>query len=502
MNRWMCRTLAAFLTCFLLPAWAAAGLREDIERAVRTGDLGSATVGVSVREAGPGTPLAELDADRLFIPASNMKLLTTGAALHTLGEDFRFHTQLLLDDDKLIAVGDGDPAFGDPELLAEMESADGVGLDAEAFLDLWVQPLVGAGVEQVSALLVDDRIFDREFVHSTWPRDQLKRRYCAQVAGLSFHLNVLHFFPKPRPGQRPSVQDVLPRTDWMQIRNQATSRDGVHDHNDVWIARRLGTNELTFYGNVRHPYRTNPVPVTIHDVPDFFATLLADRVREAGIEVQTVGLVDPDAPESEGRIIAPVIYTPISTIVTRCNRDSENLYAECLLKRMGHALTGQPGSWLNGAAIVRHVVHERLDDPALSSRLAVADGSGMSRDNRVAPALLTAWLNSFHNDERLGAIFLDSLAVGGESGTLRRRTTLHTSRLHGAIVRAKSGYINGVSCLSGYVTVSDGRRRCFCVMINDLNRPVRRAKKLQADIVRMIARDMIETEAPVQLGGG
>jgi D-alanyl-D-alanine carboxypeptidase/D-alanyl-D-alanine-endopeptidase (penicillin-binding protein 4) len=503
MNRWMRRTFAALFACLLFPAWAAAGLPEDIERAIRTTDLGGAAVGVSVREAGPGTPLAELDAETPLIPASNMKLLTTGAALHTLGEGFSFHTQLLLDGDRLIVVGDGDPAFGDPDLLADMKSAEGAGLDVEGFLDLWVQPVVQAGVERICELLVDDRVFDREFVHPTWPRDQLNRRYCAQVAGLSFHLNVLHFYPKPRPGQRPSLHDVLPKVDWMQIRNQATSRDGVHDQNDVWIARRIGTNELIFYGNVKHPYRTNPVPVTIHDVPDFFATLLADRLRKAGIDVQTTGVVEPDAPASDGRLIAPVIYTPISTIVTRCNRDSENLYAECLLKRMGHALTGQPGSWLNGAAIVRHVVHERLDDPALSSLLAVADGSGMSRDDRIAPALLTAWLNSFHNDERLGAIFLDSLAVGGESGTLsRNRPGLQTSRLDGAIVQAKSGYINGVSCLSGYVTASDGRRRCFSIMVNDLKAPVRRAKDLQADIVRMIALDMTETEVPAQLGGG
>lgn len=501
MNRWTRWTLAALLTWFSLAAWATAGLRENIERAIRTTDLGGAAVGVSVREAGPGTPVAEIDAGQLMIPASNMKLLTTGAALHTLGADFRFQTQLLLDGERLIVVGDGDPAFGDPILLAEMRSADGLELDVEGFLDLWVQAVAQAGVEHIGRLLVDDRVFDREFVHATWPRDQLNQRYCAQVSGLVFHLNVLRFYPQPRPGQRPSVQSVQPKADWIQIRNRATSRDGVNDHNDVWIARKLGTNELTFYGNVKHPYRTNAVPVTVHDMPQFFATLLADRLRKAGIEVEATGLVEPDAPDSDGRIIAPVIYTPITTVIARCNRDSQNLYGECLLKRMGHSLTGQPGSWLNGAAIVRHVVHERLDDPALSSRLIVADGSGMSRENRIAPTLLTAWLNSFHNDERLGAIFLDSLSVGGESGTLsRNRPGLHTSRLDGAIVQAKSGYINGVSCLSGYITVPDGRRRCFSIMVNDLKAPVRRAKDLQAGIVQMLAEDMID--APVQLGGG
>jgi len=501
MNRLTRWNLAALLVWLALAASAAAGLREDVERAIRTTDLGGATVAVSVREAGPGAPLVDIAAGRLMIPASNMKLLTTGAALHTLGPSFRFQTRLLLDGETLIVVGDGDPAFGDPNLLTEMQVGEEIGMDLESFLDLWVQPLVQAGIDHISEVVVDDRVFDREFVHETWPRDQLNRRYCAEVSGLAFHLNVLHFYPEPRDGQRPSVRNSQPKVDWIPIRNQATSRNGVHDNDNIWIARRFGTNELTFYGNVRHPYRANPVPVTVHDMPDFFGRLLADRLRAAGIEVDTTRLIEADAPDSTGQPIAPVIYTPLSTVITRCNRDSQNLYAECLLKRMGYALTGQPGSWLNGAAIVRHVAHERLDDPALSASLIVADGSGMSRANRVAPTQLTAWLNSFHNDERLGAIFLESLSVGGETGTLsRHRPGLHTDRLHGAIVQAKSGYINGVSCLSGYITMPPGRRRCFSIMVNDLKAPVRRAKDLQDTVVQMIAADMVE--APVQLGGG
>ena len=88
----------------------------------------------------------------------------------------------------------------------------------------------------------------------------------------------------------------------------------------------------------------------------------------------------------------------------------------------------------------------------------------------VSPATVTAWLNSFHNDECHGALFIESLAVGGETGTLARR--LRTAGLHGATVRAKSGYINGVSCLSGFVTTADGRRRCFSIMVNDLTAPL------------------------------
>jgi len=186
------------------------------------------------------------------------------------------------------------------------------------------------------------------------------------------------------------------------------------------------------------------------------------------------------------------VQTSIETAVTRCNRDSENLYAEAVLKRIGNELTGQPGSWLYGGSILRIVAFERLGDPSLTTRLTVSDGSGLSRDNRVPPETLTAWLCSMANDEQLSDVFLGSLAVGGVSGTLDDR--LATARLDGAVVHAKTGYIRGVSCLSGYVTASDGHRRCFSIMINGLKAPLAHAKQLQDRIVAAIAEDMSQPE--------
>jgi D-alanyl-D-alanine carboxypeptidase/D-alanyl-D-alanine-endopeptidase (penicillin-binding protein 4) len=487
------RLFASLSLALLLASAAAAGLRDDVYEIVQSTDLGGATVGVSVVEAGSGGTLVEINADQPFIPASNMKVLTSGAALHTLGPDFRFETKLLLDGDRLIIVGDGDPAFGDPTLLSAMTDEDGVPLDCERFLQLWVGPVAAADVKEIRELVVDDRVFDRQFVHPSWDRKQLNLKSFAEPAGLSFHLNMLYFYPEPRRGERPAISSFEPHADWLRIRNRATS--AADDRNSAWIARRFWTNELTMYGNVKSAYRT-PLRVTVHDMPTFFGRLLADRLEDAGLTVHTVRAADPMEARPEGDAIGPVIYTPIASVVTRCNRDSQNLYAESLLKRMGHEMTGQPGSWLNGSSIVRHVIHERLERPDLVHVVRIADGSGLSRDNRVAPAVLCAWLNSLHDDERLGEVFLQSLAVGGETGTLGpgRRDNLSTARLGGAIVHAKSGYINGVSCLSGYVTGSAGRCCCFSILVNDIKGSTWAAKAMQDRIVKAIA-DEISTPA-------
>jgi len=490
--------VAAILLVHLIALAATASVQVEIERAVKAVPMKTATVGISVRDANSRATLADINASMSMIPASNMKLLTTGAALHVLGPDYTFDTKLLRDGDRLIVVGSGDPAFGDPHLLALMSANGSRGIGIEQFLDFWVQPVVQSGMTHISELIIDDRVFDREYVHSTWPIEQLNRRYCAEVAGLNFHLNVLHFFPRPTAnGGRPDISNFEPFAPWLDVGNSATSRTGKDDPNSVWIARPNGTNALRVYGNVKHTYRV-AVPVTIHDMPTFFGRLLADRLQAAGVKVDSVRLAHEHEPSPNGKPIAPMISTPLATIVERCNRDSQNLYAEAMLKRVGGILTQQPGSWVNGSAMIRHAAHERLGSPSLAASIIVADGSGLSRDNRVSPATLTAWLNTFHADEDLERVFYESLAVPGQDGTLRTR--FRSADLHGMEVHAKSGYINGVSCLSGYVTAPDGRRRSFSVMVNDIPDPstLRRARELQEQIVLILARDLAAVE--VRLG--
>ncbi|HRP61858.1 MAG TPA: D-alanyl-D-alanine carboxypeptidase, partial [Phycisphaerales bacterium] len=117
-------------------ASASGGLQAEVERAIRSTPLKNAVVGVSIRDADSRTSLVSVGASRPMIPASNMKLLTTGAAMHVLGADFHFTTRLLRDGDRLIVIGDGDPAFGDPTLL-EMTTVDGqTGISVEQFLKL------------------------------------------------------------------------------------------------------------------------------------------------------------------------------------------------------------------------------------------------------------------------------------------------------------------------------------------------------------------------------
>ncbi|MCH8823358.1 MAG: D-alanyl-D-alanine carboxypeptidase/D-alanyl-D-alanine-endopeptidase [Planctomycetes bacterium] len=496
------RNLRSFIfTSFVLltvAAQAVADLRDDVLLAIRVADFRDATVGVSVRDAESGSELVSINADDLMIPASNLKLFTTGAALHVLGPQFEFKTQLLLDGDKLIVVSDGDPGFGDPQLLRIMAHDGITGYDVEQFMAIWVDSVVEAGIKVISEVVVDDRVFDRNFIHPDWPKDQLERHYCAQVSGLNFHLNVFYFYPRLSNKVRPNINYYFPKAPWLEIINRGTTRRGPDERDSAWVSRKPGTNDLTFHGNVKGTYR-KPVRVTCNNMPDFFAHLLMDRLQKAGVQVSAARTIMSHETKSQGQQIGPVILTPISTVITRCNRESVNLYAEALLKRVGHEVTNEPGSWENGTAIVRHTIHNRLGNPNLAKQIRISDGSGLSRDNRVAAQTMTAWLNTFHHDEIAGEMFIKSIAIAGREGTVRNRFR-NEEDLHGAEVRAKSGYINNVSCLSGYVTMPDGQRKSFSILVNGLrgNDALSHAKKMQERIVSAIAWNMAGAVVQIQ----
>jgi D-alanyl-D-alanine carboxypeptidase/D-alanyl-D-alanine-endopeptidase (penicillin-binding protein 4) len=500
-------TSAAVIAALVVAvAPATADLAADIQRAVRAANLKKAKVSIHVRDTANDRVLFDLEGERPMIPASNNKLLTTGAFLHAFGPDFAFRTRMLRATDDIIVLGDGDPAFADPEMLAQVTwpGPDGTtrtGLDVEQFLTIWIDALKAEGVTSIDELIIDARIFDAVAYHPNWPKDQFKEDYCAEVWGLNFHANLLHVWPRPRAGGPADVSRIAPSAPWVVKTNNTTSRVGAQDRHNFWINRAPTENMFTFSGNVKTA-ATSPVPVTLHNVPVFFGQVFADRLRSAGIPVRIARVAsDSDPSFTEGIPVGPEVRTPVATVLYRANTDSDNLYAESLVKRLGRAASKSPGSWRNGTAAVRHAVAERLSDPSLASTAAPDDGSGLSRENRVSAAALTAWLTSFAQDELLRAPFIDSLAVGGKTGTVRKR--FREIERTGCIVQCKTGYIRGVSTLSGYVTAPDGRRIAFSVLCNELvaGDSVAQARALQEKVVAAIAEELAATKPSARAAG-
>ncbi len=468
--------IAPALLALLSPIAALAqDLNNQIEILLSHAQLGSSRVGVFIQDVDSGETLGAVNETESFMPASNMKLITTGAALTVLGPEFAFRTELRRAGDTLMVIGSGDPAMGDPVLLSDMQ------ISVEDLLDQWVDATRRSGDTPPTSLVVDARVFDRQMVHPSWPVEQLNRWYAAEVSGLNFYTNVLSFYLSKRSLNEPPGLTLEPTVPWIHVDNRARSVN--RGQNTVWVARPASSNAMTIYGNLRQSLHS-PIRVALHDPPTFFGNLLAKRIEAARLGLLTVRLAEADEILPAGELLA-VVQTPMSTVLRRCNVDSQNLYAEALLKRIGHDVTSLPGSFANGSAVIRMVLQDTLG-PADTSTVLIADGSGLSRENSVTPRTMGHWLRALANDPELSEPFLASLAQAGKDGTLARRFR-NTDLLN--TVQAKSGYIRGVSCLSGYITdPRNGHRLAFSILVNDIPQqkvPIARVKEFHEAVVRI-----------------
>jgi len=456
-------------------------LRGEVQAIIHQADLNKGNASVTIIDTATGEILVDIHGNRSMIPASNQKLYTSGAALHVLGPKFTFKTQLIQSGEDLIIVGDGDPTLGDSELLGITDwSTEREVLQRE--LKPWVDAVIKTGKRSFETIYVDDRIFDQNFVHPSWPADQINNWYCAQVAGINYHLNVIHFYPAPIQESRASLGRYAPSLPWLTIGNRTSSKTAKSNPSSFWVSRPPNSNVMTARGNVNATH-TTPVKVALHDPSLIFGKTLANELQQHGITSNEVKRVPNNADRSTGQLLYQRI-TPIEQALARSNRDSHNLYAEALLKRLAASATQRPGTFDEGATVIGTAISQRLG--GRQQHLSIADGSGMSRENRTTTQTLTKWLSSFRLDEPSGQSLLDSLAVPGE-GTLDNR--FKKVDLGNATVHAKSGYLRGVCSLSGYVIFESGRKPIvFSIIVNDIKGTVKGAKKMQERIVELLSR--------------
>ncbi len=477
-----CPTLKlAWLICLSVGSILRADLLSDVRRILQDRSVKSDKVGVEIIQLGDGTPetIFEHNATIPLIPASNLKLVTTAAALELLGRDFRFRTTLVLRGDDIAIIGDGDPSLGDAEMLRK------VGWGIDTVFQNWAGVLEKRGITRLNSVSVDDSVFDEIFVHPNWPIEQQHKRYVAQVGGVNLNANCVDFFLRTGAYGDHVTYTTDPATRYISVANACT----FGDKNAVWLARQLGGNSIILRGET-NAGNIDPISVTVHDPALFAATVLAESLGAAGIPVDAQIKRDPTirqqmlgrSGEPSQRWIPIAIHeTPISTVLARANKDSMNLYAEALCKRIGFASSGLAGSWQNGTAAIAAFLQSLGVAP---TEFTIDDGSGLSKKNAIsANAMARVLAHVFKGENR--QVFIDSLSVAGSDGTLERR--FRDSDLRGRVF-AKSGYVAGVSSLSGYVKTKDERWFAFAILMNSVT-DVASAKAIQERIVTAIDRN-------------
>ena len=268
------RFLASVVFTVVLAAVASADLTQQIETIVASQTEAKVRIAVQIHNPATGAILYSRSASTPMIPASNMKLVTTAAALKYLGPDFLYQTRVGLIGDTLAVIGSGDPLLGDRP-TAEKRS-----FDARWMLKDIAQQLRAANFGAITDIMVDSTIFDDERVHPSWPKEELNRWYACEVSGLNYNGNCIEIIAETI-GSR--VQLTLdPQTAYVTIVNKCTPATKPPD--TVWGARDVNSNVITVLGSCHR--QCQPIRVTISRPPAFFGFLLAEEFKRAGIAVR------------------------------------------------------------------------------------------------------------------------------------------------------------------------------------------------------------------------
>jgi D-alanyl-D-alanine carboxypeptidase/D-alanyl-D-alanine-endopeptidase (penicillin-binding protein 4) len=421
---------------------------------------------VLVRSAQTGEALYALNARRLLMPASNMKLVTLAAAAERLGWDYTYETTVraagsiedgVLQGD-LVVVGSGDPSIG---------TADGM---AGRLFAGWAERLRSAGIRVVDGRVVgNDNRFDDERLGFGWSWDDLADDYAAGVSALQFNENAVRVTIAPGlAAGEPASYAVAPTGSGLTIENDVTT--AAADATASITASRLpGSMRLRLRGAI--PLGAAPMSraVSVDNPTLFFVTALRDALIAHGIDVRGPA-VDGDVAQPVGSCPADAQATlisyrspPLSVLAARLMKSSQNLYAETFLKTMG-AEAGTPTA-PGGRAVEQNVLAAwRVPD----GELIVRDGSGLSRYDYVTAETLVDILMHIDRDERLRGPFEGALPVAGRDGTLAAR--MKGTAAEGN-ARAKTGAMSNVRALSGYVTAADGQPLIFSILANNFEAP-------------------------------
>lgn len=433
-----------------------ATLRAKIDAILADSTLYRSQAGVKIVSLRTGEVLYERNAQLLFNPASNQKLLTSSAAFVLLGENFAFKTLLACDSSALQnGVIKGDLALigrGNPDLTT-------------GDLSTLAQALAQQGVREVTGnLICDDFYFDDLRWGSGWMWDDDPGTDYSRLSALTVNDNAVHVTVAPnasvgKPGQiminapSPFVEFInssltvarRSQIDSLGLPRVALDRRWRENENVYLITGAIGMDEAPREETMNV---LNPALLAGHIMRD---VLLLNGIVVRGGVYRGFG-------PSQMRVLAEH-SAPLLPVLTNLNKISDNLTAELVLKTIGAERFGRPGTAEKGARAMRLFLQSvGVDTLALKA----ADGSGLSRYNLVTPGGVLELLRAMWQREDLRAAFASTLPIAGVDGTLRNRMKGTSAE---GVLRAKTGSLSGVSALSGYTVTAEGEELAFSMMM-------------------------------------
>jgi len=434
------------------PAEKLSWLSSQIDAALGDPLLAKAALGVAVTDVESGQRLYARNDALALNPASNTKLVTTAAALAMLGPEYRWRTIVYADSRAVGGEIKGRlylKGHGDPTLVVE---------------DLWklVSELWSHGVRKVSGeLVVDDTFFDDVRLGPGFEQKQEDLPFRAPNGALSVNYNAVGVNVLPGASDGAPARVVIdPQTPYFVVTNEVRTVAGARTRITVESKEAPDHTEILVKGRIRvgDPGRTQARRVAHPDL--YTANAFRELCARRGIKI--TGAITRAPTPASAVALAAHYSLPLGVAVRDVNKHSNNFMAEQILKTLGAETGGRPGTWQKGLDAVAGFL-ERLGIGHADYKMK--NGSGLYDSNRFTAAQFVTLLRTAHKDFRWAADFVGSLAVAGADGTIGHRME---GSLAERFVRAKSGTLQGVSCLAGYAGAPGKAPLAFAILMNNL----------------------------------
>lgn len=422
-----------------------ANLAQEIQKITTRPLLAKARWGIAVDILSTGKTLYSREKDKYFIPASNVKLLTTAATLTRLKPDFKIRTSIYatdLDPKSLLLVGRGDPTFS----YSQLRELTG--------------QLQAKNYQQIDKLTVSDRYFQGTTTHPTWEWEDVQYYYGTAVNSLILNQNAVGLTISPQTAGMP-LKYVW--SDPVAVWNRSVVNEGVTSEANTPASVQLigvpGKSLLKIQGQLPVGGQSTSDSLAVIDPGKYFTDSLQIALRSAGIKLANVELSSTDELPKSANEVAFVESPPLTDLVMETNQNSNNLYAEVLLRTLGAVSRLNPDEdpAISGLSALKDTLKEIGVDP---QSYIIVDGSGLSRHNLVSPESLIQTLKAMDKSP-YAELYRQSLPASGVGGTLKNRFGDAVN-----LIQAKTGTMTGVSALSGYINPKEFDRLVFSIIIN------------------------------------
>ena len=431
----------------------------ELEKILDQPEYKDASVGIKLINVKSGESVFEYNANKLMIPASTLKIVTSAAALEILGADYRFKTQIgfigeLYENKELngdlVIMGGGDPTLGSMYFSNSTSNTN--------FISYWVQKIKAAGIRKISGdIVLDASIYDSEKVPSTWIWGDIGNYYGAGASAFTCYDNLFRItFKSPeRAGELTEIISTYPKIEGLEISNEVVSSEINSDR--AYVFGSPLDKKRVISGTIPKGKNAFMIKAAVHRPEEILAEELLLKLAQGGIFIS--GKIKFQKTDKTKFQTIYIHESPtLAEIVEVLNHESVNLFAEHLVKQIAAEKSGL-GNREKGIELITEFWKSKgiFDD-----NFFMEDGSGLSHFNAISPNQISSILVFMAQKSLKSEAFFNSLPNAG-SGTL---SGFNTEFFPMNTLKAKSGSMSRVRCYAGYLETDSANKIAFSIMFN------------------------------------